>query len=532
MPIYNWFTSNPYTDAYDNATFTTTYDTVYDPVFNNGSKYTPLTIEQEKMYKIKNKEEEEEVMEYNRNGVVFKNNKVYFENYGQTEQNAFSTSLDVENGDLIIAFKEQNSLSRNKSTSDMSSPAIVFDVSSSGILAGRISDGKISRIPKEPSAYRTIVPNEYLKDILNKIFDDENIYKIYKETKFRSDALSIKDVAYQFEIKYKDFKKFIKGPACIFCGKRTNNYRDVPIGEKYEVVCPECFEKLARCNRCGNYSINTETTRTRDNRCLCKKCSKYHFVTPYHHYYPNIEFFGNNKDNQVPYLGLELEVDFGGESDSNAGEVVEILNKNKLFAYCSHDGSLDNGFEIITQPATMEYHNSIKHIYASAMNKLKEMKYSSHNTSTCGMHVHFNRDFFGVDDTRSLSKFIFITEKFWNELVVYSRRPEFRMEHYAKKISPMKITEYINMGNKKGNHDFHYYSVNITNNDTIELRTFKGTLNVDTILATLQLVNNMAIIAKNKSLSEIQNMSFEDFLTTKYQKKYWERHKLVPDGEE
>lgn len=106
------------------------------------------------------------------------------------------------------------------------------------------------------------------------------------------------------------------------------------------------------------------------------------------------------------------------------------------------------------------------------------------------------------------------------------------MERYAKKISPIPINEYINVGNKSRSHDYHYYSVNIANEDTIELRTFKGTLNVDTLLATLQLVNNMAIMAKEKPLSELQNMKFEDFLTTKYQRSYWVRHSVVPDGEE
>lgn len=521
--VLHYYTHNPYTINFSN--FNTNSDLLWNMKMESKSESTESRNEE--------KQKEEENMEYHKNGVVFKNNKVYFENYGQTEENAFSTKMEVQNGDLVIFFKKHGPFYSSSRDSEMYCPAIVFDVDSNSIIAARIADGKVERANKDSSSYRTIVPNEYLKEILKQIFDDEGVVRKYEEVRtITGVSISISHVAYEFGIKYSEYKQFIKGPRCSICGCRSHEYKQVTIDGERKTVCFHCYDSLVRCNRCGNCSFKSDVLGTRDGRYLCKECSKYHFITPYHRYYPKIDFFGNNKNNEVPYLGMELEVDFGGESDTNAGEIVKILNKNNIFAYCSHDGSLNDGFEIITQPATMEYHNSIKHVYSAVMNKLKEMKYSSHNTSTCGMHVHFNRSFFGMDDTRSLSKFIFITEKFWNELVVYSRRPEFRMERYAKKIAPMPITEYINMGNKRGNHDFHYYSVNITNNDTIELRTFKGTLNVNTILATLQLVNNMVIVAKNKSLSEIQNMRFEDFLTTKYQKKYWERHKLVPDGEE
>ena len=61
---------------------------------------------------------------------------------------------------------------------------------------------------------------------------------------------------------------------------------------------------------------------------------------------------------------------------------------------------------------------------------------------------------------------------------------------------------------------------------------FRGTLNLSTIMATLQLVNNMAITAKNKTMEEIKAMRFEDLLTTAGQRKYWARHKAVADFEE
>ena len=373
----------------------------------------------------------------------------------------------------------------------------------------------------------TLSPSAGFFDFLKEYFLDNNTYYVASN---HYGLESVSDISNFFKENIHDY---IVGPICSECGQRVRDYKVVTINGNRNIICLNCLtNRYSYCRRCGDWFLTKDGVETKDGDCICSRCGSYHYVLPYHRYYPKVEFFGNNKNNSVPFLGIELEADFGGESDYNAEQLVRIFNKNKIFAYCSHDGSLNDGLEIITQPATMEYHNSIKHVYKEATDLLRKMGYCSHNSDTCGLHVHFNRDFFGEEDTRCLSRLLYIVEHFWPELVTFSRRPEIRMERYAKKISPIPITQYINRCNKTREHDYHYYSVNVANLNTIEFRMFKGTLNVDTILATLQLVNNIVVVAKNKKMAEIKNMKWEDFLTTKYQKMYWERHKIVPDGEE
>ena len=45
-------------------------------------------------------------------------------------------------------------------------------------------------------------------------------------------------------------------------------------------------------------------------------------------------------------MGIELEVDNGGEYNENADKILCIGNRNGDHIYCKHDGSLDAGFEI------------------------------------------------------------------------------------------------------------------------------------------------------------------------------------------
>jgi DNA-directed RNA polymerase subunit RPC12/RpoP len=330
-----------------------------------------------------------------------------------------------------------------------------------------------------------------------------------------------------------NFEVALTAPTCDVCNSPSWDLYNTADGKK---VCRHCYNELyVRCQRCGSTVQRTTAEITRDNYALCPECAKRRTVLPYHRYYPKIQFFGNDHAKTVPMMGFELEIDDGGEDNRNAGIVVDILNSNALFGYCSHDGSLHDGFEIITQPATLEYHNSIKNVYNELCSKMKSLGYSSHDTTTCGFHVHVNRDFFGdsrENQNAAIRRLVFITEKFWNELVIYARRPEKRMERYAKKIAPMEITEYMRRANQSHDHNFHYYALNIANEDTVEFRMFKGTLNVNTILATLQLVNNLCIVAKNNTLDEIRQMHFEDFVTSRVQKSYWKRRIGLPDTEE
>lgn len=396
---------------------------------------------------------------------------------------------------------------------------VVLEVAKSYLVIYRFANNDIKTVRPQP--FFPYVPNDEVK---NKTIGYANDYILSDSNEALQNAMDC------LKNTYPDVVNSISIPTCSCCGKRIVRPRFF----HDKVYCRECYNSLfINCSRCGESELRENAVETREGNYLCKECGKYHYITAYHRYYPKVNFFGNNHKDTVPYLGFELEVDEGGESDTNCTKFMKDINKpDKLFAYCSHDGSLNDGFEIITHPATMEYHNSIKDVYAKAFANLKKNGYMSHDTTTCGFHVHFNRSYYGADEQKCIRKLLFMTEKFWNELVLFARRPEQRMERYAKKIEPMEITEYMRRANKSGSHEWHYYSVNLSNNDTIEFRMFRGSLNVNTVLATLQLVNNMVIASKEKTPEEIGNMKFEDLLTTRIQKAYWKRHSALPDTEE
>lgn len=53
---------------------------------------------------------------------------------------------------------------------------------------------------------------------------------------------------------------------------------------------------------------------------------------------------------------MELEIDEAGEDSDNARRLLASANQGQPQLYCKHDGSLDDGFELVTHPMSLSYH--------------------------------------------------------------------------------------------------------------------------------------------------------------------------------
>jgi hypothetical protein len=65
---------------------------------------------------------------------------------------------------------------------------------------------------------------------------------------------------------------------------------------------------------------------------------------------------------------------------------------------------------------------------------------------------------------------------------------------------------------KKGNFG-RYAAVNLCNYSTIEFRLFRGTLKLNTFIATLQLVNEICNVAVSMSDESLQKLSWSEFVS-------------------
>lgn len=302
---------------------------------------------------------------------------------------------------------------------------------------------------------------------------------------------------------------------CDCCNERFWN--DDQYGDYDTPLCEHCYEeyytRCEGCNRIIRYDDANYEEDDEDRECpYCDSCYNYNGAGRYLHdysYKPSPIFYGEGKR----YFGVELEIDRGGKDNGNAKTITKLANQSNDNIYIKTDGSLDDGLEIVTHPMTLQYHTS-EMPWQSILRMAIHLGYQSHKASTCGLHIHVNRDSFGTnakEQDECVGRILFIVERFWSELLRFSRRTENQIRQWANrygyKENPSEILDHA----KKGERG-RYAAVNITNWNTIEFRLFRGTLKYNTLIATLQLVNEICDVAFFMSDEEVGILSWCDFV--------------------
>lgn len=286
-------------------------------------------------------------------------------------------------------------------------------------------------------------------------------------------------------------------------------------GDDYTTLCCNCYENhYTRCS-CCDALLHEDDAYHLDGYDYCSDCyrdevDKNRSIHDYG-YKPDPIFYGDDSDR---YFGVELEIDGAGKDSDNADEILAIANNDEEKIYIKGDGSLDDGMELVTHPMTLNYHK--RFCWNEIMAKAIYLGYRSHQTSTCGLHIHVNRNCLGdtTDEQEVvIGHILLFVEQHWNELLKFSRRSEYSMNRWASRYGYENSAKAILDKAKKANLG-RYAAVNLMNYSTVEIRLFRGSLKYNTLIAALELVNAICDIAINLTECEIANMSWSDFVQT------------------
>ncbi len=330
---------------------------------------------------------------------------------------------------------------------------------------------------------------------------------------------------------------------CSHCGAIIDEDEDYETVDG-DIVCTDCIENhTTTCDRCGRI-IWTSDSYGDDYTTLCSCCYHNHYTRcsccdtllheddAYHldgydycsdcyhdevdkcrsihdyGYKPEPIFYGDSQR----YFGVELEIDGAGKDSDNADEILAVANKDEEHIYIKGDGSLDDGLEIVTHPMSLEYHKN--YCWNDILNKAVSLGYRSHQTSTCGLHIHVNRSCLGEGSVQQdivIARILYFIEHHWNELLRFSRRSEYSINRWAARYGYEKNGMDILEKAKKGNLG-RYAAVNLMNYATIEFRLFKGTLKYNSLIAALELVDAICDLAINLTDETMSKMSWSEFV--------------------
>ena len=298
---------------------------------------------------------------------------------------------------------------------------------------------------------------------------------------------------------------------CASCGTRILS--DDNAGNRYTPLCESCYERYyTTCEGCGRIVSNEYASYDEDEGyAYCEQCYHERHIGALHEYgyKPKPIFYGEGSI----YYGVELEIDDGGRSSANAQKLLDTANSEQEHIYIKTDGSLDDGLEIVTHPCTLDYHMNC-FPWQSILQKAVSLGYLSHSTPTCGLHVHVNRNAFSTDpdiQDECIGRIIFFMEKHWDELLRFSRRTESQMSRWSARYG-LKSTPKESIDHAKQYTSVRYTALNLCNRSTIEFRIFRGSLKYSTLIAAIQLVNEICIAAVRLSDDEMAKLSWTGFV--------------------
>jgi hypothetical protein len=145
------------------------------------------------------------------------------------------------------------------------------------------------------------------------------------------------------------------------------------------------------------------------------------------------------------------------------------------------------------------------------------MGYYSHNSGTCGLHVHINRAALGEsveEQENTIARIVYFFEKFWDKILRFSRRTETQADRWASRYGCSMDNPKESLKGAKTSGLGRYTAVNLTNTFTVELRIFRGTLRYKTFMATLQFVDLLCDMAINLTDEEFQTITWKEFAQT------------------
>lgn len=317
-------------------------------------------------------------------------------------------------------------------------------------------------------------------------------------------------------------------------------------------ICKKCIKEgeYMECYDCGRTFKKKNMVKVKENELthyICEECSMYRdrefSIIKLYHYYGNnsdygLPYLGKRIRHSTPLMGVELEIEKSKKLknqcsinfDREAEIIMERIGKDYLVA--CEDGTLEDGFELISCPATLGHHlNTL--MWDKGLYKAKQMNYVSHDSGNCGLHIHIDREFFrdnanGKTDEDIEKIFFVILRNNMSWMKLFSRRFDYSYckingckrsddgkgeeDDKIKGRDIKAIDKRIKDAQEENKRD-RRMAVNFMNDTTIEIRLFRGTLNPTAFYAALEFVEIWSQLAK-QSIDYINaaNFTFDTFL--------------------
>lgn len=330
---------------------------------------------------------------------------------------------------------------------------------------------------------------------------------------------------------------------CSDSGTSDDSYNEV---DGNAIWCEHCTARYANfCNRCEEHTSGSTTYIADrgdywceycagDNADYCDDCDNYYaegctdcFQEPDtihdYSYRPDL-IFHTTEGNERLFFGMEIELECrNGRYDP--AEYAGRLEEYDL-AYLKGDGSLNDGFEIVTHPMTHDFFKNEATEFWNTLDVLRnQYRVMTWGTSTAGIHIHISRTGFkGGPHMHRFLNLVYSNESLYSTI---AGRESSRWAKFDDVLeNTLALDEYGNRTWKthrgfakkitQGSNTDRYSAVNTQNRDTLELRIFKSTTKPERIKAYMDLAHASVEYTRNLTLQQVKDGALSDIAFVTY----------------
>lgn len=244
--------------------------------------------------------------------------------------------------------------------------------------------------------------------------------------------------------------------------------------------CTNCENKLAVCPVCNKPHLGEGDCRTGEEGNGHISSYSYKPLTIMHYAYPE----GKSNERKL-FMGFENEQSYNLEEQMRKALDFMSGKFSSTELYFKSDSSIHGyGFEVVSHPFTLEAFNKLP---LSFLFKTKLKK----KDNGCGLHIHINKAFFEGDmHLYKFTNFITTHPAFIKKIagrgsVSYSHKIEGKVSAVIKEKSTERQSQ-----------------VNLQPRDTVEVRIFKGCLNLNELRYRLEFVDALARWSHDASIKD------------------------------
>lgn len=339
------------------------------------------------------------------------------------------------------------------------------------------------------------------------------------------------------------------GTACLCVNCGTVQSHEDGLSDIDGMFCMQCWgNRYALCDDCDEWQPLGDTM-IYDGNVTCIGCAESHGIEfeatqifrdsrptrngpiKAWNYRPNTTlFYGNDKKYNKQKFGFELEIENVKGLTRNtvfASKVISLKWADKLF-YCKDDGSLNNGFEIVSHPFTWQYYKQNKKNFTKLLQMIKDEGFQSYRPGSCGMHVHISKEAF----VHNAHLYKFMKFYYDNYAFIYkiSQRDASstnghcqwgnRREMFNSSATIQKVYDKYN------SHDARYTAINLENTGSVEVRIFRGTLDEADFFKNFEFCQATFQFTEKSGIKDIKVKNFKEFVKN-HVKTFPNLHKFI-----